>query len=160
MDRNLLFQKKLLIFVYKVFIAYFLILKSTNMKTIWSIILVGIFFLNILGCEKPKPNTINQSVFIGKWRELSPCVAGTGSCFAVQFNVNGTYFESSPAVDTGTFALTNNSASIALTGGIGTGTYGFQFMNNDSELIIQKIYTGFYPDTPLFHKDVILIKSS
>ena len=126
------------------------------MKTIWSIILVGIFFLNILGCEKPKPNTINQSVFIGKWRELSPCVAGTGSCFAVQFNVNGTYFESSPAVDTGTFALTNNSASIALTGGIGTGTYGFQFMNNDSELIIQKIYTGFYPDTPLFHKDVIL----
>ena len=119
-------------------------------------IIISFTLLILSSCKKTDLNPL----LIAKWSEQAPCVAGTGSCFVIQFNNDGTYAETSACVCNGTYKLTNNSTNITFTGGLGTGTYDYQVSNNNTTLIIEKYYTGYYFDTPFFHKDVVLIKTN
>lgn len=116
--------------------------------------LIGLFvyFIFLSGCKKDI-----QTKLIGKWAEQSPCVAGVGSCYVFEIKDNGTYNMSSPNNIPGSYLLINNNTKIQFTGGFGNGTYDFQLMN-ENLLTIKRFYTGYYFDTPLFHKDITLIK--
>ncbi len=101
------------------------------------------FLLIVMTVSCKKTSNI-PSELIGTWQEQSPCVAGAGSCFQFQITSSNKYYEYSPAIDTGTYILSNNNNSITFTGDLGIGVIGGKCniqLIDGNQLILDSFYT-------------------